>query len=300
MSPLKFLVVCPKSQDWMSKICIASIRYFYPDNEIFYIKDDIQGEFSISDLEKYWSVKEMRYNTSFFGMSGAKMFFYADPVQEEDLYLVLDADIVLLGKLPLNESNADVIVSAEYEANPNQQSLRDLYFEINRLTDIGYQYPGYFFNAGQIFCKRGFLHDRKNELAKYFDFENFPRWKRLDILPRCDQSFLNMYLPMMEKDGKLTIAKENFMIWTGWDIVNKWTLDEIKNGQVPFLLHYAGAFRDQYLKKMIRPDILYFFQDFYYSRIPGGKFKLFIGEKYFIASYYFRQLIIKIRRIIKV
>jgi hypothetical protein len=295
MSPLKFLVVCPKSQDWLSKICIASIRYFYPENEIYYIKDKLQGDFSISDLEKYWSVKELKYDTSVFGMSGAKMFFYADPVQEDDHYLVLDADIVLLGQLPLKDPNADVIVSVEYEENPYQESIRDLYFDVDKLANVGYHYPGYFFNAGQIFCKRGFLHHYKDELAKYFDFENFPRWKRLDILPKYDQAFLNMYLPMMEEEGNLSIAKEDFMIWTGWDKVNKWTLDEIKNGHVPHLLHYAGALRNQYLQKMIRPDILNFFQNFYYSRIPGGKFILIIGQIYYATVYYFRKALLKIR-----
>jgi hypothetical protein len=295
MRELKFLIVCPKSQDWMAKLCVASIRYFYPENEIYIIKDNALGKFSIDEMIKYWSVREIKYDTDVFGMSGAKMFFYADPVQEDAHYLVLDSDIVLLGRIPFGEDDFDVAISVEYKEDPRQQELKDLYFDVDQISTLGYRYPGYFFNAGQFVCRRGFLHHRREDLARYFDFDHFPRWKRLDILPRYDQSWINMYLPMMEEQGNLKIAKRDFMIWTGWEDVNKWTLDDIKNRKVPYLLHYAGAYRNQYLRKMIRPDILRFFQKYYYSRIPGGKWKLLIGDKYFGVAYYYRWALNKIR-----
>ena len=51
MSKLKFLVTCTKDDLWMTKLCIASIRYFYPINEIYLIKDLVHEKYFLYDLK---------------------------------------------------------------------------------------------------------------------------------------------------------------------------------------------------------------------------------------------------------
>lgn len=299
MPNLKFLVTCTKSDLWMTKICIASIRYYYPSNEIFVIKDKLLGDFSINELVKFWNVDEITYETDMFGISASKMFFYVDENFGDDFFMVLDSDIVLMGQLDFDEFDFDVAVSVEYEKEPSRQIIRDLYFDITEMQKYGYNFPGYFFNAGQLVCKRGFLFKWKDELSEYFDFKKLPRWIKLDILPKHDQSLINYFFPKLESEKKLKIGKFDFMIWTGWESANKFSLKEIRETGVPYLLHYAGAYRNKYVSKMARPDILNYFRDFYYSRIPYGGLISNTQNVINFIEYYVFSFLRTVKRIIK-
>ena len=53
------------------------------------------------------------------------------------------------------------------------------------------------------------------------------------------------------------------------------TLDSVKRGkEYPLLIHWAGALRIPLINKMTRGDILAFFEDFYYSKIPVSWIKV--------------------------
>ena len=126
-----------------------------------------------------------------------------------------------------------------------------------------------------------------------------PRWIKLDILPKHDQSLINYLIPKLESSDKLRTGKFNFMIWTGWETSNKYSLDEITKNGVPFLLHYAGAFRNKYVKKMVRPDILFFFREFYYSRIPNGRIINIVLNIYYLFLFYFILLLRSFNKYLK-
>lgn len=287
-SSLKFAVFSTKNDLWFAKICVASIRYYYPDNTIYFVKDELLGEFDIGELINFWDVVELSYDTNKFGISGAKMFFYCDEILDDDYCLVLDADIILIGRLTEPSSNSDIGISIESEEDPCTNRIRDLYFDVNEPLLQPYVYPGYFFNAGQIFCRRGGLNSHKAELSRYFDFCNYPRWKRLDILPKHDQALLNYYFSKLDVASDLNICKMDFMIWTGWERSKEFSLVDVMSGKLPFLLHYAGEKRNRYLKNLKRSDLLQFFNNYYYSKIPYGivinGFNTFrFGLKYFFG-----------------
>ncbi len=50
-------IICHKLDFFLTKIAVASIRYYYPDVEINLIKDELNGDFATKDLEKYFKVK---------------------------------------------------------------------------------------------------------------------------------------------------------------------------------------------------------------------------------------------------
>lgn len=291
---MNILVCCNKRDYFLTKICVASIRYYYPQIPIYILKDDSNGAFDTSELENTWDVSKIEYPEKKFGWSASKMFFYTDLRFSGKNFLVLDSDIVLIGRMldePWAKSfDEDVIISPEATLDPTTEWFTRTYFDLQviRKEYPDYEFQRYTFNCGQMFCKPGFID--RSDVAAYFDFENFPRWKRLDLMPLVDQSLFNFMLPRMEKQGRLKVGKYPFMYWSESQEVRDITLDKVLDGKsLPMLIHWAGALRVRDTSKMTRPDILAFFETFYYSKVPGGKIKHFFKRKKATASFHLNK-----------
>ena len=107
---------CHRKDFYLAKICIASIRYYYPDINIELVKDSENGSFNTSDLEKYFNVQSVDLGIPKMGWGGAKFhYLYQKPASKK--ILILDADIVFIGPflermLPIVGCN-DYVVSIE-------------------------------------------------------------------------------------------------------------------------------------------------------------------------------------------
>ena len=54
---ISIVVFCNAKDYFLTKICVASIRHFYPDIEILLVKDELNGKFSTRILERNFKVK---------------------------------------------------------------------------------------------------------------------------------------------------------------------------------------------------------------------------------------------------
>jgi len=281
---INILVCCNKKDYFLTKICVGSIRYYYPEFPVYILKDEANGVFDTSELERSWNVQKIEYPEKKFGWSGSKMFFYTDPRFKGQRWLVIDSDIVLIGKI-LDESWAkdfeeDSIVSSEQTVDARSEWFTKTYFDIAKIEEAypDYVFQRFTFNCGQMFCKPGFIE--RSDISEFFDFERFPRWKRLDIMPLVDQSLFNFLLPRMAQQGKLKLGKHPYMLWSESPEVAGLPLEKILQGtHFPALIHWAGALRIEDISKMTRPDVLNFFEDFYYSKVPGGRIKQRLRRK---------------------
>ena len=88
-----------KSDLWFCRICVSSIRYYYPNVDIFLIKDNLNGEFSTREIEFEWNVRLIEFEKNKFGWGVPKMFLFTDSRFYGKYLFVLDSDIVVLGKL---------------------------------------------------------------------------------------------------------------------------------------------------------------------------------------------------------
>jgi len=275
---IKIVIAVNKKDVWFCKICIASIRYFYPDVAIFLLKDELNGKFSTKEIEAHWKVNLIEFSLKKFGWSAAKMHFYCDDRFADQKFLVMDSDIVFIGKLLdqqfVTDFSSDVIVSEEIHSDFEAKWFNETYYTYKTIQsfDPEFKYPGYTFNCGQLFCKGNFLE--KETVTSYFDFNGIPSWKRADIFPLVDQSLFNYLLPTLSKKGNLRIGRENYMLWSENQKLVKEILisDIVKGEKYPYLIHWAGALRTPLLNKMTRSDILIFFEDYYYQRIKGRFF----------------------------
>ena len=299
------VVITYKTLYFFTRICCASVRYFYPDAEIYIVKDNLAGEFSTTEMEEALNVKVLDLGKDKYGWSAAKVHLLASDKFQGQRVFSIDCDIVLAGRflddLYKKTEGADFVMDPDYKADITSKEFKGHYYTLDTIKEIdpGFEYPGYAFNGGQAIITTGKV--TKEVLAPYFDVTTFPYYKRFDIFPQADQSLLNYILPSLEQQGKIKITPVKFMLWSDEAKTKTLELEKIKEGtSYPYVIHWAGVLRVPYLDKMTRPDILHFFEDYYYSKVPSGeamkKARALLG----IADFYLRNFYVKnIRPLIK-
>ena len=117
----------------LTRICVASIRYWYPELPIYLIKDQQNGDFSTAEIERVWNVKLYETEQRRFGWGMSKL----EPLFSEPgtRMLILDADTVFTGRVVdlLETSAADFVVSLEQQP---PQRVKEIYFDLERLADL--------------------------------------------------------------------------------------------------------------------------------------------------------------------
>ncbi|HEV7330128.1 MAG TPA: glycosyltransferase [Flavisolibacter sp.] len=272
------VVFCHKKDFFLAQILVASIRYYYPDVELYLCKDLLKGSFNTSEIEKYWRVKILDLGITKFGWSAAKMHFYLSDKLKGKKVMMLDADIVFTGRVldrlvPLTMKN-DVVVSDEYHCGNEGEWLKKQYYDIDVVQKIhpDFKLPGYYFNCGQLIARSQLF--TPDEVKEVFDKDNYPYWLNRKDFPLVDQGILNYLLPYKEQKNEIKIAKERFYIWIDTDEARQMELEEVIRGEkYPYVIHWAGNERIPYIYGMGRGDILVFFQKFYFSKIPFGTLK---------------------------
>lgn len=305
VNDIQIVIAVNKKDVWFCRICVASIRHFYPETAIFLLKDDHNGSFSTKDIEEKWNVSLIDLGIKNFGWSAAKIFLYTDQRFNGKHLFVIDSDIVFVGKildafLPF-VSSSDVIVSGEPLDNPYADWVKNVYFDVKDVENHNpsYTYPGYFFNAGQLLIKVGFL--KRKDLSNYFDFSQFPYWKKAEMLPLVDQSLFNYLFPIYENDKKIQVKSDfRYMLWSREEKCSSITIESIEDKKdFPYLIHWAGDVRTAYLNKMMNSKILNYFERKFYDKIPMGTWLRYQRRILPIINYYEQKLRQKIRSMVK-
>ena len=79
----------------LTRICVASIRYWYADVPIKLIKDTAAGDFNTQEIEDRWNVSVVDTGGRQFGWCFSKLeplFF-----ESKEKFLILDSDTVFTG-----------------------------------------------------------------------------------------------------------------------------------------------------------------------------------------------------------
>jgi len=269
------VIICNKKDFYLTKILVASIRYYYPKKDIFLVKDYLNGNFSTTEMENHFSVKILETGMRRYGWTTAKIHLLVSAKFARKKYLMLDSDIVFAGRvMEVLEKEArgyDFVVSPEPTVDVNTQWFRSTYYNFfwakEKFPEL--PYPGFTFNTGQMIVTGGLLEP--GELKDFVKLDQFPYWsKEADIrLPCRDQSLLNIILPIKAVRGEIRLNSVVFMFWSERS-AKKLALDDVIAGRLPYVIHWMGAVRSPCLKRMTRCDILFFFQREYYKRLPFG------------------------------
>lgn len=282
----KIAIACFRRDQHLLKPCVASIRYWYPNVEIYLIKDLSQGAFDTAEMEKAFNVKPFPTDLTDFGWGWGKFALLLDKAKKR--YLFLDSDVVMLGPVLdyLNQYEEDFIVTGMTEPDKHHGTINNHYIDMKGIEtfDPEYRYPGYGFNTGQIILSSGVI--QKSDCAAAVEFEPRFRSKHPELFKHADQGVLNYVLVKAAQKGKATIRYADFWIWPGLEEAQRIDLEAIKQKKgIPYILHWAGS-KPVDFRKYQRYDILRFFEQYYYAHVPNGKWKHWL-------SHYSRLAIVK-------
>ena len=248
----------------LAKICIASVRHWYPHIPIFLIKDENSGKFATSRTEKIWNVQVLQIPRKKFGWGYGKLeTLFLEPSFS---YLVLDADTVLAGPIFNTVKNIQSDFVVDDEVQPVER-FNEIYYNLNRINELdeSFVYPGYSFNSGQWFGTTGKI--TRDEFRKTLDWSEPPACRFPDIVFNGDQAHLNFAVHKLEQQNKISVSRIKLMIWpTGSqaDFIDLKKI-ELKNENYPYIIHWAGMGTMKFSSRP-RHDILAFYRNLYYSR----------------------------------
>src|SRR4051794_22125653 len=93
---LTLVICCNRADYFFARLCIASIRYYYPDIAVELVKDPGNGSFCTSEVEKHFGVSIIDFNVEKIGWGAAKLLYLYKFTSKKKV-VFLDADIVFIG-----------------------------------------------------------------------------------------------------------------------------------------------------------------------------------------------------------
>ncbi|RYY10672.1 MAG: hypothetical protein EOO04_36505 [Chitinophagaceae bacterium] len=247
-----------------ARVCIASIRYWYPDIPIYLIKDENSGTFDTRYDEKLWNVDVLNVPRKKFGWGYGKLETLF--LNQRESYFVIDADAVITGPVfdVVNNNSADFIVDDEVQPTTR---FNEIYFRLDRIKELdkNYVYPGYSFNTGQWFGTSAILS--RDDFNNTLNWSEPPSSKNASIVFNNDQTHLNYVVHTQERLGRIAVARIRLLVWPKDGAAKFIDLEKIRShsGEYPYVIHWAGMSAMKF-NDLPRQDILQFYQKYYYSR----------------------------------
>lgn len=270
--PIDTIYLAASSRDArLTRICVASIRYFYPDVPIKILPGDILQSGLAQELKAYWNVEISNILPADYGWGYVKI----EPLfgSKGEKFLVMDVDTVFTGYvLELRaESNALFLVDNEPHTDAE---FKKLYYDWDELKKIDSEVQSgrLAFSGGQWFGTAG-----------YFTREDFDPWitwtfPRKQKFPNLffggEQGVVSLVVNKKEALENLTVDRTTIMLWPGnLELLKEVPLELIASRSAPpLVIHWAGMKKIR-MKKMVGSDILMFFEKYYYSSIPYGRIR---------------------------
>jgi hypothetical protein len=264
----------------LARICVASIRFFYPDVPIRLLSGDILQRGLAQELNRYWGVELVDLPRGDFGWGLVKL----EPLFSSagHKFLVVDVDTVFTGRVLdiCAESDAPFVVDNEQLSDAD---FKRLYFDWDKLREIdpGAQSARTAFNVGQWFGTAGLV--RREEFDPWIEWTMPRRLRYPQHFMGGDQGVLNYVLLKKEAYDGLRIERRPIMCWPGHSMGGLGAESVSKGKAPPRIIHWAGMKKTS-LSQMVGGDLLLYFERFYYSRVPAGGMRrlLAIGRHFLI------------------
>jgi hypothetical protein len=251
----------------LTRICVASVRTWYPQIPIFLLKDEVGGAFCTREIEEVWNVQLWPTAERTFGWGFIKLEPLFD--SERVRYLMLDSDIVFLGRVidALETFDADFVVQKELQPD---QDVAPLYFDAAKIRaslNPHFAEPAFTFNSGQYVATSGLI--RRTDFDDLVVWSEPRRVRYPEMFNPGDQGVLNYVVNEQCAAGTLSVARTPFMKW-GREEMAEFDLAALDDASpYPFVIHWAGLKKVR-MGQMLRADILRHFERAYYARIDNG------------------------------
>lgn len=251
-----------------TRICVASIRYVYPDVPVRLLLGGRVEASRLRELRDVWDAHPAEgVAPGEYGWGFVKLepLFGARP----ERFLVLDSDTVLLGPVLDALPDAPFVVDREEQTD---DEVRRLYYDWRdvRSVDPDAAPPAFVSNTGQWVGTAGVL--RREEFEPYVR----PSWPRAlrhpDLFRQGEQGLFNYVLNRKARLDGAAVARHPLMRWPGHDTTDVTLADVTLGPASPHatLMHWAG-FKAAHLGGMPRADLLLHFERLHYAAQGSGE-----------------------------
>lgn len=250
----------------LTRICVASIRYFYPEIPIRLLAGDILQRGLASELHRYWGVELVDLPEGDYGWGMVKLEpLFGPPGQS---FLVVDVDTAFTGPVldMRAESDAPFFVDDEQLSDAD---FKRLYYDWDKLREIDskVQSARTAFNVGQWFGTAGLV--KREEFDPWIEWALPRRLRYPQYFMGGDQGVINYVILQKEAFEGLRIERRTIMRWPGHSMEGLNAESVSQRTAPPRIIHWAGM-KKAALRHMVGSDILLFFERFYYTRLPAG------------------------------
>lgn len=293
MSEIKVYIGCCKTDFYLLRSCIASIRYWNKDVPVYLLKDFSKGNFDTHELEKIFNTLVVK--TTYKKQGGyTKLQPYLE--QQDKQIFLQDADMVWLGDMiqVLKNISSDIAVQI-YTPKDVEAELNRWYFNTEKLKKYypDYIYPGFVFNCGSIFIN--------NNLFSKSDFDDIIIWRELatpkhDKVFLCeDQGIVNYVVSKKYNKKLLSIANINFQIPSESEEAKLYSLKKIEvKDPKNVMVHWLGS-KNGLNSFCTARHLLRFYEKQYYNQIASGELKIFI-DRFSRTMKYFDRFIYELAK----
>jgi hypothetical protein len=282
------VISCYPADLQLTRICVASVRFWYPEIPIWLLKDRQYGDFDTTEIERYWNTQVFPGRNEKLGWGFGKLELMTESPARR--FLLLDSDTAFAGRVidRLELFDADLVVDKE-EFPPNAISLQ--FFPVDKLRhlDPEFIFPGYGFNTGQMVATTGCIS--KSDFNGLLDWQTRTVMHR-DVFQKGEQGLFNYVVLRHAQKGLLSIHREPFMVWPGESqrTAHIRVADLTADSPHAQVIHWAGLAWGKSPAEMPRADILSHFEALYYSRVPNGALLRRYRHANFLAKRNLRTL----------
>jgi hypothetical protein len=265
-----------------TRICVASVRYFYPDVAIKLLAGGPLEQGLADEMRHYWNVGMADLPSGDYGWGFVKL----EPLfgRRRERFLMLDSDTVMAGPV-LALWSADDATFLVDEETQTEADIRRLYYDWRLLSQIDpkAQPPGFVFNSGQWFGTAGVL--TRNDFSPWLEW-TMPRQLRYpEIFKQGEQGILNYIFNQKEVLAGRNVRRRKIMHWPGHGMNGLTAASLAGRTAPPLVIHWAGM-KKRTVGAMTGADVLRFFEKLYYSRLPGGAIRqFFTGVHYPLTDW---------------
>jgi len=266
-----------------TRICVASVRYFYPEIPIRLLVSGRLQRGLADELQKYWNVGTAQLSASGdYGWGFVKLEVLYGPPGER--FLMLDSDTVLTGPVlnMWNDSCAPFLVDDEQQS---EADTKRLYYDWEnvRKIDPSAQRPEFVFNSGQWFGTAGVL--TRADFAPWLDWTMPRKLRHPELFMPGEQGVLNYLFNRKTALEELQVERRPIMRWPGHSMDGLDAERVTKRTAPPLIIHWAGMKKTR-LRPMVGSDILLYFEKFYYARLRAGTLRRLLANcRYFLTHW---------------
>jgi hypothetical protein len=259
-------VVASSHDARFTRICVASIRYFYPHAVIKLLAGGKLEPGLREELARYWNVDKANVPPGDYGWGFVKLEpLFGKPGKR---FLVVDSDTIFSGPVLDHwaASTADFLVDDETQTETDTQRL---YYDWRQVAAIDptTRSPQFVFNSGQWFGTAGIV--KREDFAQWIDWTMPRRLKHPHCFMPGDQGILNFVLNQKVALEGLRLERRCIMRWPGHGMDGITAVAVIARQAPAVVVHWAGLKRAR-LHAMPGADLLSLFEKRYYSKMPLG------------------------------